>query len=270
MANSLEFWGAFPAAWGGLFQQGAAGVAGSNTSAGAGEIVLVGSPKLHLATTNAGAAAMTVWGSNVGIGKAAPSVALDVTGSIRASVQSTAPDIRTSSGVPNDGFVQLAHGTNQLSGFVAWHKPGNVRLGYIGWDPDNINVQLENNAKFTVMGKTVPTSDENNLKIIRGTVNKDGTVWLGSGFTVTKVAGQTGLYQITFTTPFSSSPSVTTSITGRYGIKAEVYNAGRTSYPTNGTDALYPAHTGFTVGVLDVSSVNAYNFGFQFIAIGPR
>jgi hypothetical protein len=268
MANSLEFWGAFPAAWGALFQQGAFGVAGSNASAGAGEIVLVGAPKLHLATTNAGAAAMTVWGSNVGIGKPAPSVALDVTGSIRASVQSTAPDIRTSSGVPNDGFVQLAHGTNQLSGFVAWHKPGNVRLGYIGWDSANINVQLENNAKFTVMGKTVPTSDEDNLKIIRGTVRKDGLRVYGSGFTVTKVAH--GLYQINFTTPFSSSPSVTTSITGRYGIKAEVYDAGRTGFPPNNSDGLYPAATGFTVGVVDVKSDNSYDFGFSFIAIGPR
>jgi hypothetical protein len=267
MANSLEFWGALPA-WGGLFQQGAAGVFGSNTSAVAGEIVLVGAPKLHLATTNAGAAAMTVWGSNVGIGKPAPSVALDVTGSIRASVQSTAPDIRTSSGVPNDGFVQLAHGTNQLSGFVAWHKPGNVRLGYIGWDSANINVQLENNAKFTVMGKTVPTSDEDNLKIIRGTVRKDGLRVYGSGFTVTKVAH--GLYQINFTTPFSSSPSVTTSITGRYGIKAEVYDAGRTGFPPNNSDGLYPAATGFTVGVVDVKSDNSYDFGFSFIAIGPR
>jgi hypothetical protein len=123
---------------------------------------------------------------------------------------------------------------------------------------------------ITAGGKSVPTSDENNLKIIRGTVKADGNVVYGSGFTATKVAGQTGLYRITFTTPFSSSPSVTTSITGRYGIKAEVYNLGRSSYPNNATDALYPDKDGFTVGVLDVSSINAYNFGFQFIAIGPR
>ena len=119
-------------------------------------------------------------------------------------------------------------------------------------------------------GKTVPTSDEDNLKIIRGTVRADGFIWYGSGFTVVKVPGQTGLYQITFTTPFSSSPSVTTSITGRYGIKAEVYNPGRTSYPNNPTDGLYPAATGFTVGVLNSTAEVAYNFGFQFIAIGPR
>ncbi|RFC52623.1 MAG: hypothetical protein DVB22_000386 [Verrucomicrobia bacterium] len=233
MANSLEFWGALPA-WGGLFQQGAAGLFGSNTSAVAGEIVLVGAPKLHLATTNAGAAAMTVWGSNVGIGKAAPSVALDVTGAVNASTTITAG-------------TAVAAGTSITAGTT-------IAAG----------------TTITAGGKSVPTSDENNLKIIRGTVKADGNVVYGSGFTATKVAGQTGLYRITFTTPFSFSPSVTTSITGRYGIKAEVYNGGRTSYPNNATDALYPDKDGFTVGVLDVSSNNAYNFGFQFIAIGPR
>jgi len=116
----------------------------------------------------------------------------------------------------------------------------------------------------------VPTSDENNLKIIRGTVKADGFIVYGSGFTVVKAPGQTGLYQITFTTPFSSSPSVTTSITGRRGVKAEVYNPGRTNYPNNPQDGLYPGATGFTVGVLNSTSEVAYDFGFQFIAIGPR
>jgi hypothetical protein len=194
----------------------------------------VGAPKLHLATTNAGAAAMTVWGSNVGIGKAAPSVALDVTGAVNASTTITAG-------------TAVAAGTSITAGTT-------IAAG----------------TTITAGGKSVPTSDEDNLKIVRGTVKGDGTPWFGSGFTVVKVAGQTGLYQITFTTPFSSSPSVTTSITGRYGIKAEVYNVDRTSYPANATDGLYPSNKGFTVGVLDVSSNNAYNFGFSFIAIGPR
>jgi hypothetical protein len=214
MTNSLEFWGS--GGPGGALWQKSATTFPTNTTAANGETVLMGSPKLHLATANGGAAVMTLWGSNVGIGKATPSVALDVTGAVNAS-------------------TSIAAGTTITAG-----------------------------------GKSVPTSDEDNLKIVRGTVRADGTVWFGSGFTVTKVAGQTGLYQITFTTPFSSSPSVTTSITGRYGIKAEVYNVGRINYPNNATDALYPSNTGFTVGVLDSSSNNAYNFGFQFIAIGPR
>jgi hypothetical protein len=220
MTNSLEFWGS--GGPGGALWQKSATTFFTNTTAANGETVLMGSPKLHLATANGGAAVMTLSGSNVGIGKATPSVALDVTGAVTASTAITAG-------------TTIAAGTTITAG-----------------------------------GKTVPTSDENNLKIIRGTVKTDGFIVYGSGFTVVKVPGQTGLYQITFTTPFSSSPSVTTSITGRYGIKAEVYNPGRTSYPNNSTDGLYPGATGFTVGVLNSTSEVAYNFGFQFIAIGPR
>jgi hypothetical protein len=232
MTNSLEFWGS--GGPGGALWQKSATTFPTNTTAANGETVLMGSPKLHLATANGGAAVMTLSGDNVGIGKADPGVALDVTGAVKSSATVTAG-------------TAVAAGTSITAGTT-------IAAG----------------TTITAGGKSVPTSDEDNLKIVRGTVRADGTVWFGSGFTVTKVAGQTGLYQITFTTPFSSSPSVTTSITGRYGIKAEVYNVGRTNYPNNATDALYPSGTGFTVGVLDVNSNNAYNFGFQFIAIGPR
>ena len=213
MTNSLEYWGS--GGPGGALWQKSATTWPTNTSAVNGEMVLLGSPKLHLATANGGAAVMTLSGSNVGIGTAAPTVPLDVTGAVKAS-------------------TTIAAGTTITAG-----------------------------------GKSVPTSDENNLKIVRGTVKADGTKWFGDGFTVVKVAG-TGLYQITFTTPFSSSPSVTTSITGRYGIKAEVYDAARTNFPTNATDNPYPGAGGFSVGLLDSTSSTAYNFGFQFIAIGPR
>jgi hypothetical protein len=122
---------------------------------------------------------------------------------------------------------------------------------------------------ITAGGKSVPVSDEANLKIVRGTVTAAGVIVVGGGFSVVKVAG-TGLYQITFTTAFSASPTITTSITGRYGVKAEVYDAGRTTFPANNTDGLYPGNGGFTVGILNSSAETAFNFGFSFIAIGPR
>ncbi len=223
MTRSLEFWGSgVPGVLGGALWQKSATTFPANTTAANGETVLMGSPKLHLATANGGAAVMTLSGNNVGIGKAAPSVALDVTGAVNAS-------------------TSIAAGTTIAAG-----------------------------GAITSGGKSVAVSDEGNLKIIRGTVRADGAIVFGSGFTVTKIAGLEGLYQINFTTPFSSSPTVTTSITGRYGIKAEVYNAGRTNFPPNVTDGLYPANTGFTAGVIDVGSQRAYDFGFSFIAIGPR
>lgn len=128
---------------------------------------------------------------------------------------------------------------------------------------------IEAGTTITAGGKSVPVSDEANLKIVRGTVTAAGVILVGGGFSVVKVAG-TGLYQITFTTAFSASPTITTSITGRLGLRAEVYDAGRTGFPSNGTDGLYPGKGGFTVGILDYSAQTAYNFGFSFIAIGPR
>jgi len=75
MTNSLEFWS--PGNLGALFKAGA-GAFPTNSSAASGEMVLMGSPKLHLATANGGAAVMTLSGSNVGIGKKDPNAALDV------------------------------------------------------------------------------------------------------------------------------------------------------------------------------------------------
>lgn len=86
MANSLEFWGAFPGAWGALFQKGATGSAGTNETAAAGETVLVGSPKLHLATGNGASATMTLSGKLVGIGRQPVTNLLEVDGNVSKSI----------------------------------------------------------------------------------------------------------------------------------------------------------------------------------------
>ena len=113
-----------------------------------------------------------------------------------------------------------------------------------------------------------PATGDENLRIIRGTVSRLGAVVYGSGFTVYRVG--VGMYRISFVNGFSGPPSITASITGRYGITAFVVDPNRGTYPPNGTDALYPTAGGFDVTVLDASAVNAYDFGFQFIAVGPR
>ena len=125
-------------------------------------------------------------------------------------------------------------------------------------------------GSLTIGGNSVPTSEEAaNLKIIRGSVNASGVPVVGGGFTATKIPGINGLYQITFTTRFTSTPVVTTSPLGRRGVRVDVYEAGRTTFPANGAET-FPSDGGFTAGVLDVSAANDYNFGFSFIAIGPR
>lgn len=70
MTRSIEFW--TPGNLGALFKAGS-GAFPTNSSAAEGEMVLVGNPKLHLATTaNNGAAVMTLSGSKVGIGTTTP------------------------------------------------------------------------------------------------------------------------------------------------------------------------------------------------------
>ena len=114
-----------------------------------------------------------------------------------------------------------------------------------------------------------PATGDENLRIIRGTVKSDGTILAGSGFTVSKVAGVLGLYQITFTTAFTGTPTVTAIHTSRGPLTLEVYPAATATFPAGSYDLL-PSATGCTIGAQFTASYTATNSGFQFIAIGPR
>jgi hypothetical protein len=182
MTRSIEFW--TPGNLGALFKADS-GALPANSSAASGEMVLLGSPKLHLATANNGAAVMTLSGSNVGIGTTTPTEKLEVAGNIKAN------------------------------------------------------------------GKSVPTSDENNLKIVRGTVSSNGAILKGSGFTVTR--DSTGLYSIYFTTPFADSPSATANIDILSGFSTVFTRSVSSKLTVHSNDGLV-----------------AKDVPFSFIAIGPR
>jgi hypothetical protein len=72
---------------------------------------------------------------------------------------------------------------------MAWHKPGDVRLGYMGWDTANVNLNLENGANFTVtngkfgLGNSSPNvkftlnnEGANSLPAVTGTTPATGTM----------------------------------------------------------------------------------------------
>ncbi|MCX8495595.1 MAG: hypothetical protein ORN51_05365 [Akkermansiaceae bacterium] len=222
---------------------------------------------------NASTVTMTMTdGGKVGIGTTAPSNYLSVEGGgqVGSTSVSTAvahfggADVHTYFGSYDAGrdygtWIQAMRSSDSLAFPLYLNtKGGNVNVG-----------TTSTTSSLTVNNKSVPVTDESNLRIIRGSVNSAGTKILGSGFTVKKVSGQ-ALYQITFDTAFSDNPSVTTTILGRWGIRADVYPAGYSTWPANATIDILPSASGFTVGTLSSDATNQYACGFQFIAIGPR
>jgi len=100
------------------------------------------------------------------------------------------------------------------------------------------------------------TGGETALRTIRGTVNADGTIAEGTGFTITD--NGTGDHTVNFTTAFSDVPSVGLSVV-----------------KTASGSAHYGTHESLAVGsvriktFLHLSSSSASDMEFSFIAVGP-
>lgn len=73
-------------------------------------------------------------------------------------------------------------------------------------------------------------------RIVRGCVNANGTIALGTGFIVSKI--NLGLYSIIFTPPFKSPPIMTANTLGAAGIVAISGSPGASTAATyNGSFA---------------------------------
>jgi len=114
-------------------------------------------------------------------------------------------------------------------------------------------LEVRGNIKLGGIGQYFAPGGEENLRIVRGVVGATGNIIVGSGFTVTKGATNSGQYTVTFNTPFSGPPAVTA--TAELGAST---TAGVTSSSAN--FQIYGLNDG----------VFATDRAFHFIAIGPR
>ncbi len=112
-------------------------------------------------------------------------------------------------------------------------------------------------AALSAGGRPVVVGDEN-LRIIRGTVLSNGAIRNGTGFSVSKGGG---VYNITFTTAFSSPPTVTAN---------NYYNEGA----SGNTHDNYITINNLVAGSVTVENRDDgggnQDGAFTFIAIGPR
>lgn len=124
------------------------------------------------------------------------------------------------------------------------------------------NGDPEDDALRNIYAKNVASCPET-LQMIRGTVQQNGTVFAGTGFTA--VSDNTGLYTITFSSPFLAEPTV---------VATQQYPNGNEFKLTNGDTR----DNAVVVGVSTTKCLikcgradgTADNRRFHFIAIGSR
>jgi hypothetical protein len=208
-------------------------------------------------------------GGNVGIGTTTPGTSLHIAtaGDPVMLLHDTGPALTQSGYIDfrNNSFTETAwvgFGTadpdfsivNARSGGDIVLSPFSGNVG-IGTATPAAKLEVRGNVKLGDTGQLFAPGGEENLRIIRGTVNSDGTINRGTGFTPSLPA--TGEYLIAFTTPFTGSPSMTVS--WEYSLNAQPLFAA--------TDQV--SATTAKVVMQDNSRL-LRNGPFHFIAIGPR
>lgn len=217
-------------------------------------------------------------GGNIGIGTTNPThkfhvVAQDAVGLFESSTNLAFLRLSTKEGLNNR--VELK---NNAGGMLSLWTAGGfdvlniTRDGKVGIRTTNPQAALDVRGEIKLHdGSYFAASSEENLRIVRGTVNPNGTVAAGQGFSVIKVAGGAGRYEIRFNNAFSSRPSVVVT-----------QNSGNDSWGdwsrNTGDNAIIVAvrNDGFQVltGAYSWSAVKDGHFPddrkFEFIAAGPK
>lgn len=204
---------------------------------GSGGLYFINSPDDPGATEGLAEYPLTIRDSGfVGIGTVAPAKSLSIAGD--AEIGTSHGDYRhlRIGGGNSSGFIYGSYpkygdgihmgynyyadssGTDQLirpdggsSRITTSYGSVAIGTGGIGEPPiDRLVVDSLGNVKLGANTQLYAPGGEENLRIIRGSVDKDGDILAGAGFTVNRKGA--GVYHITFNTPFSEIPTATATV----------------------------------------------------------
>ncbi len=209
----------------------------------------------------------------VGIGTMSPGFPLHIASTVAVmALQDTGPNSTQA------GYVTYRNGTGTETAWVGFGSAGdpdfsivNARSGGdivlnpifgnvgVGTATPAAKLEVRGDIRMGTTGQQFAARGEENLRILRGEVRRDGTILRGSGFTALKV--DIGKYVVSFTTPFSSVPTVIVSGNRDGGSSVAIANVDLFT-PATSSQVTIVCWTTFTDGYSDEP--------FNFIAVGPR
>jgi hypothetical protein len=154
---------------------------------------------------------------------------------------------------------------DNLGNWISWSEystnnsyiPGNLGIGIEPTDPAVARLAVNGNIKLGPKADMYASASSENLRMLRGNVDKDGNPTAGKGFKVDRK--EDGKYQITFDDAFSDLPSATATQLAVSETANTLDNAV--------IDSL--SKTGMIVYVGSSNGTKARR-AFSFIVMGPR
>jgi len=196
---------------------------------------------------------------NVGIGTTAPTARLDVRGGAML-VENLGDQADLLWLASERSWVFRQEGTGAATALKLENIGGGGNKNFIvqttgfmgvGTTSPTAKLDVRGDVKLGPSGQYFAASADENLRTIRGTVNANGTIGFGTGWTVARTAA--GSYTVFFNTPFSDRPSVVAS-------HGNSTRSAAVATPVQGNVAIRVYNA---AGVLTDDTVH-------FIATGPR